>query len=330
MAPELSTPDLSTADVPTTDLPATRDPLRSIVFRAMGTVGHVVLLGAGAPPIDEVVGRVEELEAAWSRFRPGAELSRLGAGDGRPALVSHPTAMLLQRCVWAWRRTGGRFDPTVLHAIRAAGYDRDFEDLPELVTLEAAEPPPGCVGIEVDASIDLVRLPAGVGIDPGGLGKGLAADLVATAAVELGAAGAMVSLGGDLRVAGSPPAEGWEVALDHHIAPVARVNLLDAAVATSSTLRRRWATPQGPAHHVIDPRTGRPSTGPLVACSVLAAEAWWAEALATTLLVGWGEPGSEPELLDLLEGAGALLTFVDGSQRAVGPLAEAFSPGRNP
>lgn len=330
MAPELSTADLSTADVPTTDLSATRDPLQSIVFRAMGTVGHVVLLGAGAPPTDEVVGRIEELEAAWSRFRPGAELSRLGAGDGRPALVSHSTAMLLQRCVWAWRRTGGRFDPTVLHAIRAAGYDRDFEDLPELVTLGAAEPPPGCGDIEADASIDLVRLPAGVGVDPGGLGKGLAADLTATAAVELGADGAMVSLGGDLRVAGSPPAEGWEIALDHHVAPVARVNLLDGAVATSSTLRRRWATTQGPVHHVIDPRTGRPSTGPLVACSVLAAEAWWAEALATAFLVGWGEPGSEPELLDLLEGAGALLTFADGSQHTVGPLAESFSPGRNP
>jgi thiamine biosynthesis lipoprotein len=301
----------------------------SVEVPVMGTVGHVVLLGAGAPPIGEVVDRIEALEASWSRFRPGAELTLLGAGNGRPTVVSHPTAMLLQRSVWAWQRTGGRFDPTVLHAVRAAGYDRNFEDLPQISTLDAAALTPGCGGIEVDTSIDLVRLPPGVQVDPGGIGKGLAADLVATAAVDLGADGAMVSLGGDLRVAGSPPQEGWEIELDHHLVAPARINLLDGAIATSSTLRRRWSTTEGPAHHVIDPRTGRPSTGPLVACSVLAAEAWWAEALATCLLVGWGEPGSEPELLDLLDDAGALLTFADGRQRTVGPLADSFSPGRS-
>lgn len=307
------------------DLAVTPDRPQEIEVPVMGTVGHVVLLGAGAPPIDEVVARIEQLEAAWSRFRPGAELTRLGALGGRPALVSHPTAMLLQRAVWAWQRTGGRFDPTVLQAVRAAGYDRDFDQLPELVMPERAEPSPGCDGIEVDPSIDLVRLPTGVGIDPGGIGKGLAADLVATEAVELGADGVMVSIGGDLRVAGSPPAQGWEVALDHHIVEPVHVNLLDGAVATSSTLRRRWSSTRGPAHHVIDPRSGRPSTGPVVACSVLAAEAWWAEALATALLVGWGEPGAERELVDLLDDAGALLTTADGTQRAVGPLAGSFS-----
>lgn len=310
------------------DLPDSGERRVSLEVPVMGTVGHVVLVGDAAPPVDEVVGRLEALEAAWSRFRPGAELTLLGAGNGRPTLVSHPTAMLLQRSVWAWQRTGGRFDPTVLPAVRAAGYDRNFDDLPEIATLDAAVLPPGCGGIEVDPSVDLVRLPVGVAIDPGGIGKGLAADLVATAAVDLGADAAMVSLGGDLRVAGSPPAHGWEIELDHHVAPPARVNLLGGAVATSSTLRRRWATDSGPAHHVIDPRTGRPSTGAVVACSVVAAEAWWAEAVATALLVGWGEPGSEHDLLDLLADAGALLTFADGRQQTVGPFADSFSPGR--
>jgi thiamine biosynthesis lipoprotein len=321
---------LSTTEPPVADVPLVADAVQRVEVKVMGTVGHVVLLGAGAPPIGVVVARIEQLEAAWSRFRPGSELSRLGALGDRPALVSHPTALLLQRAVWAWQRTGGRFDPTVLHAVRAAGYDRDFDHLREPVTPGCAEPAPGCGGIEVDPSSDLVRLPPGVGIDPGGIGKGLAADLVATESIERGAHGAMVSIGGDLRVAGSPPAQGWEVALDHHVAEPARVNLLDGAVATSSTLRRRWPTTLGSAHHVIDPRTGRPSTGPVVACSVLAAEAWWAEALATALLVGWGEPGAERELVELLADAGALLTFADGDQRTVGPLADSFSPGRRP
>ena len=308
-----------------------RSPQRvSIEVPVMGTLGHVVLLGAAAPPVEQVLGQLASLEATLSRFRPDAKLTRLGAGEGRPTLVSHPTTMLIERSVWAWERTGGRFDPTVLHAVRAAGYDRSFDELPEISTLDAAALPPGCGGIEVDPLIDLVRLPVGVAVDPGGIGKGLAADLVATAAVDLGADGAMVSLGGDLRVAGEPPVEGWEIELDHHVTSPARINLRSGAIATSSTLRRRWTTSEGVAHHVIDPRTGRPSTGPLVACSVLAAEAWWAEALATALLVGWGDPRADDELLELLEDAGALLTFADGHQRTVGPLADSFSPGRDP
>jgi thiamine biosynthesis lipoprotein len=303
----------------------------SVELPVMGTTAHVLLRGDGAPATAEVVAQLTELESMWSRFRPGAELTRLGAGNGRPTVVSHPTAMLLERSLVAWERTGGLFDPTVLPALRAAGYDRSFDELPEVSALGAvAGPTPGCGGIEVDPVLDLVRLPAGVEVDPGGIGKGLAADLAATAAVELGADGALVSIGGDLRVAGTPPVEGWEVELDHHVAAPARVNLLAGAVATSTTLRRRWATTEGLAHHVIDPRTGKSSDGALVACSVVAGEAWWAEAVATAMLVGWGDPDAEQVLRALLAETGALATFADGHQEAFGAFAEsfAFAPGR--
>jgi thiamine biosynthesis lipoprotein len=103
------------------------------------------------------------------------------------------------------------------------------------------------------------------------------------------------------------------------------VNLRSGALATSSTLRRRWNTATGPAHHVIDPRTGRPSDGPAVSVSVIAAEAWWAEALATIVLVGFGEPDLEADLPTLLEGAGCLVTTVDGARHRLGTLGHAFS-----
>ena len=106
--------------------------------------------------------------------------------------------MLVERAVWAWSHTGGRFDPTVLAAVSAAGYDRSFDQIRDVtVTQIPPVPAPGCAGVDVDMDIDLFRLPAGVAIDPGGIGKGLAADLVATTAVELGADAAMVSIGGN-------------------------------------------------------------------------------------------------------------------------------------
>ena len=297
----------------------------------MGTDVDIVVVGPGPSP-SELLDRLRDIESLWSRFRPDSELRRLAALAGAPTVVSPETAQLVQRAVYAAERSGGRFDPTVLEALVAAGYDRPFDDLPatsgsghrgNLVV-------PGVAGITVDTTTGMVMMPAGVGFDPGGIGKGLAADLVALEAVEAGAEAAMVCIGGDLRVAGSAPSEGWEIAVDHGSGDPVRLNLRSGAVATSSVRRRRWATPTGFAHHVIDPRTGRPSTGPAAAVSVVAPEAWWAEALATTVLVGFGEPDLEAELPALLAGAGCMVTTSDGARHRLGPIGHLFDDDQPP
>lgn len=296
--------------------------------RAMGTEVHVVLDGADERAVEECLARVARLERLWSRFLPDSELSRLGGGPtGEVAVVSDETAQLLERARWAWSRTEGRFDPTVGAALVALGYDRSFPEVRATVASAAADPgpAPGCGEIDVDVPSGVVSVPSGVAVDPGAIGKGLAADLVAVEAVGAGATRAMVSVGGDLRVAGDPAPEGWEIELDHHLAPPARLNLLGGAVATSTTLRRRWESTAGTVHHVIDPRTGRPTSGRAAACTVVASEAWWAEAVATALLVAWDEPGRDRVADSLLVDAGALVTLADGAQVALGPLGPSFS-----
>ena len=310
---------------------------RQVSARVMGTDVDVIVVGDRPDPAS-VVERLQDLERRWSRFLSDSELSRLGRAAGAPAVVSTETALLIERSLYAAHRSGGRFDPTVLAALVAAGYDRDFDDLPPAprpggrtvapVAAPIAVPGPG--GITVDVATGLVVLPAGVSLDAGGIGKGLAADLAAVEALDAGAESVLVSVGGDLRVAGPAPAEGWEVEVDHHCGPSARVNLQSGALATSSTLRRRWSVPSadgcpdGIAHHVIDPRTGRPAHGPAVSVSVLAPEAWWAEALATTVLVGFGEDDLDRDLPGLLGGAGCLVTTVDGARHRLGTLGHAF------
>ena len=257
------------------------------------------------------------------------------ASPASPAIVSFDTALLVDRSVGAWRRTGGLFDTTVTDRLESAGYDRSFELLEAVAVGTDADPAvPHAPGdavranetwrIEVDLAGRLVRLPPGVRLDPGGIGKGLAADLVVRGALDRGATGALVSVGGDLRVAGVAPPDGWEVEIDHHFVPPAQLNLVDGAVATSSRLRRRWRTAAGVAHHVIDPRTGRPSDGPAVAVSVVAGAAWWAEAVATAVLVGYGTHGFDEISDDILAEAGALVTTADGRRHRLGPLGSAF------
>lgn len=281
----------------------------------MGCECRLLVFGGPTEVGDRVRDRVEELEARWTRFRDDSELSRLNRGAGALMVVSPDTYLLVRRSVDAWALTGGAFDPTVLPALRALGYDRSFESLhatdADVTDPRGRAPAPGCGGIELFDDLQAVLLPPGVEIDPGGLGKGLAADLVADEAMAQGATGIAVDLGGDVRVRGSDPENGsWRVALDLPVADPATNEAVLAeggAVATSGTARRRWRQGDAVHHHLVDPATGRPRHTDLVAVSVVAGEGWWAEALTKAVFAS-----DVPSVWPDLHGARALAVTGDG------------------
>jgi thiamine biosynthesis lipoprotein len=270
----------------------------------MGSAARVFVVGGGPELLGLARSRIEALEARWSRFVPTSEVSELNDAAGVPRVVSPETFELITRGVEAWHLTGGRCDPTVLGDVLRAGYTASFDAAvlePSATTLTR-----GCAGIVLDAATGTVRLPRGTGFDPGGIGKGLAADLVVAELLEAGADGACVNLGGDVRVAGTPPDGSWSISIEHPSRPdpAAVVHLTDGAVATSSRLRRRWVTTRGPAHHLIDPASGRPSDGSAVSATAIAAAGWQAEALAKAAFLA-GLPAGAAFLEDL--GAAGLL-----------------------
>ena len=256
-------------------------------FRAMGT--EVSLTGpdeasfTGASEAVEFVFAREERR--FSRFRDDTELSRVNLAAGRWTPVSAPFQALVDLALAQAQRTDGLFDPTVLNAMVAAGYDRDFDEV--LAGARGALHPPRPCGRwrEVATRPGEILLPAGVGLDFGGIAKGWTSDLAAEAAMLEGLTWSLVSAGGDLRIAGDAPS------IDVRIedpgdasATAATLRLATGALASSSTLRRAW----GPdLHHVIDPRTGAPSDSPIVQSTVWAPTCAEAEVLATwTLLTG--------------------------------------------
>lgn len=262
----------------------------------MGGTGHVLVLGPHAVrSLAYARSRLDLLERVWSRFLPGSDVSRLNAAAGRWVDVCADTVVLLRHSRRYWELTEGQFDPTVHAAMLAHGYDRDLACVRATGSAApvASVPAPGCDGIEVDAAAGRARLPLGAGFDPGGIGKGLAADLVCAELLAAGAAGALVNVGGDLRAAGRPPRrDGWVVAVPDPYdtrREQLRVAFDDGGVATSSTLRRRWTAGGREVHHVLDPATGRPTTGTVVAVSVVATTAAWAEAVTKVVLVS-GDP----------------------------------------
>ncbi len=294
--------------------------------RAMGTELHLLVV-APADRAAELVRRgrhrVEQLESRWSRFRPTSEVSRLNDTRGLPVSVSADTRRLVRTAVLAWELTAGAYDPTVLDALVAAGYDRPFDELddgpPDPDPVVPPRPAPGCAGIVVDDDLGTVTLPPDAGFDPGGIGKGLAADIVSAELLAAGADGVLVNLGGDLRVQGRPPTgDVWVVEVDEPAldrAPLARLVLTEGAVATSTTERRTWSRDGERRHHVIDPRLGLPVDTPAVLVTVVAGDAWWAEVAATRLLTA---PTTQRSRL-VGDGA-ALVVDRDGTVHHLGAL----------
>jgi FAD:protein FMN transferase len=287
---------------------------REATFPAMGGEAHVIVNGGGDRLLDDARRRIADLEDRWSRFLPDSEISQLNCYPEQAVVVSRETFALLEHAVLAWDATAGRYDPTVLPALRAAGYDRDLALVTgaALTAYPAGRRPrqelvaPGCGLIGLDRRRLAVTLPAGVEIDPGGIGKGLAADIVTGELAAAGAAGSMVNIGGDLRVRGEPPAgDCWSIAVEHPLhpdrpdRPVLTFGLHDGGVASSSRLRRRWVRDGQPRHHIIDPRSGQSAFSDLVAVTVVAADAWWAEATAKSVFVA-GAPASRADVTGVL------------------------------
>lgn len=251
--------------------------------RAMSCAASVVVVG---PPTElerhvaYALGRLHSLEQRWSRFLDSSEVSAINGADGRPVRVSDDTVRLVTELVQGWHRTEGAFDPTLLGALVGLGYAASRDDVERRTALA---PTVAVRGRPQDVLVDpihrFVQAPPGTALDPGGMGKGLAADLIVAELLAAGAAGALVEIGGDVRVAGSSPVGAWTVAVDtaDGATPVL-VSLLDGGVATSTSRLRTWDVGGERRHHLIDPFTLRSTDNDTVSCTVIAGSTATAEA----------------------------------------------------
>lgn len=279
-------------------------------FRVMGCASYLVIHGGDAALLDIAEARLRELESLWSRFRDDSDITRANRAAGLPTVVHGDTLAVVARALDAWKQTSGAFDITMLPALVTAGYTHSTVDH------SAAPSVPGSrVGmsgwIQVDYTASTLTVPAGAAIDLGGIGKGFAADIVAEELIEAGATGVIVNLGGDLRVLGHPLDDtSWYLGVEdpHHVPQhLAFLRLDDGGVATSGTTIRTWTTVDGRrAHHLIDPRSGLPSTTKLLTATVIAADAATAEAFATAAMMLTGA-----EAVALLDSVGLAGITVD-------------------
>lgn len=269
-------------------------PVEGAGWRALGTSVHVLVADGDLALARQVVSDLlDEIDRTYSRFRPDSELSRLNANAGQTVPVSALLGSAIDTALRGGRLSDGLVDPTVGRAMRAVGYDVDFDLIgrrtgPIEIRLE---PVPGWQSVTWDPIRRTVRVRPGVELDLGSTGKALASDLCAAAAfAAMGRGGVLVSLGGDIAMAGRAPDDGWHVLAAEDSSTPAETDgeviaLTGGGVATSGTTVRRWRREGVVLHHLIDPRTGRPVDGPWRTASVVAATCVDANIAATAAII---------------------------------------------
>ena len=284
-------------------------------FFAMNTDVSVTLSDwAQSQRLAKVRALFETFENRFSRFRAHSELCNLNRHGGGSMNVSLEMIDLLEECQHFCGITAGVFNPLILRQLEASGYSRSFELIKDGGSLGSINSSPVSeFQVELDFSTREVRLPAGTRLDFGGIGKGYAVDR----AVELlGDGGYLIDAGGDIFASGcNPSGRPWRI----DVANPARLNeslatlaLVDQAVATSWTVKRRWCVGNGHgfANHLIDPRSGLPVDNGVLGVTVVADSTASADVFAKSALILGHGAGS-----DFLtsQGCSGLMVMSDGT-----------------
>lgn len=287
-------------------------------FRAMGTTIEVLLPASDLKRGEKLVKALfADWEQRLSRFLPESELSRLNRMAGTPIIASRLLYTVLDRALAAAEMTDGMYDPTLLYQLMQVGYDRTFDEV------QAKQPDGGYAPrrggrwrkIERIPALRMVTLPEGVGVDFGGIAKGMAVDAALEQLRIEGIQPALVNAGGDLAVLGVPAQEGqWPLEVQGKNCSWV-IPFIRGALATSGVDRRRWMQGSQVRHHLLDPRTGLPAQNGLWSVTVATDRCEQAEVAAKVAFLLGKEKGIE--FLDKHHIAG-LLVQEDGTRTAVG------------
>lgn len=290
-----------------------------LTFQAFGTLVDITVYPAGTHDLARIesalTAELESMHASWHAWAPGSlgRTNQLLASGGE---FSAPPSVLplIERGQELERLTDGLFNPALGRLIAAWGFHRDEPGGPppsdaELQALLAD--PPRMADIE-RLGVRLRGRHPDLQLDFGGLAKGLAVERALDLLTTLGVEHAIVNAGGDLMTIGQPGTRAWRIGIrDPRGAGVlASIELgPDEALFSSGDYERSYAWEGERIHHVIDPRSGRPSRG-IAATTVLHHDPALADAAATTLMIAG--PEQWPLYAQRLGVEVALVVLADG------------------
>jgi len=286
-------------------------PTQRMDFHVMGTSFFCILVGANEEICDAIYALANELESKWSRFVPDSEVMVLNNNPDSMHLVSDATLRLVSEMKLGFELTQGLYSANILSDLIDLGFATSRAN-PENVTLWSANSKTSAdlSDVVIDLDTKSVSVPKGVALDAGGIGKGLAADLMSDYAMQLGAMGVAVFAGGDVAVKGmAQDAAGWKVNISDPNEVenfIDNISLSRGGLATSSPMG--WKI--GSSHHIIDPRTHRSSVSDVLQATVIAQNASQAEVLSKMCVILGAQEG-----ISQIDSLGAAALIVDDTNQ---------------
>ncbi len=263
-------------------------------FFAMDTVMQITLYNGSQELLQQGIGEVSRLENLLSVTKPDSDVAKANQSGGIPVPLSNETASLLQTAKNLSRETNGLFDITVYPAVKAWGFTKEENRVPNADELKALLPLINSNAITLDNNT--VTLPKGMEMDLGGIAKGYTADSVATLLEQKGCTGGILSFGGNVKTIGTKPdASLFQVAVQDPNNTGSILGTLsvsgNTAVVTSGDSQRYFEKDGVKYHHILDPRTAAPAKSDLSSVTVVCSSATRADAFATALYVMGLEEG---------------------------------------
>lgn len=272
--------------------------LKRIGFRAMGTDVELAVIPEpfhSSADVEQAFWKARQriafLEQRLSRFDPRSDVSYINQNQGHYVRVSTETVTVVGLALEAYRISQGLFCPWMGAVIEQLGYNVSFEQIGPSQRIKRTSARDFAMveaPLHVEPEEGQVRIDAGYQLDLGGLAKGWIVEQAVDVLVRLGFKNVVVNAGGDMVCRGSQLTGPWTVGIQspwNESEYLFNLDVENHAMATSGTYRRRWQTNQGPMHHLLDPRTGKPSESDIVSASVLAGRLTGAEVLAKTALL---------------------------------------------
>ncbi len=246
--------------------------------------------------IDIAIEEITRIEALISSWIPGSQTSDINLNAGiKPVKVDQELIHLIERCITVSKITDGAFDITYASIDKVWRYDGSMTQIPSKEAIQNSVAKIGYENIVLDKKSQTVFLKQkGMRIGFGAIGKGFAADKARSLLKSQGVSSGIINASGDLTTWGKQPnGTDWMVGITNPLNKdkiFSWFPVVNAAVATSGNYEK-YVTFKGVKYsHIIDPRTGYPSTG-ILSVTIFAPSAELCDALATSVFITGTETG---------------------------------------
>lgn len=257
-------------------------------FFAMDTYMTFTAYGEGAEEaLDQAREEIRGLESAWSVTDEESEIWQVNHSEGNPVTLSEDTAAVVQFALDMAAKTDGALEPTIYPVLSAWGFTTDENRIPDDDEIKGLLENVGYEKVELNGNE--IRLPQGMELDLGAVGKGYAGDLTAALLEEDGITSALLDIGGNIQAIGSrPDGSDWRLGIRSPFGEgmLGALSVSDCAVVTSGNYERYFVGEDGKEYgHIIDPETGYPVDNGLASVTIIADEGKMGDALSTSMFV---------------------------------------------